>query len=119
MNLPPTIVPVLADEPFPVVRTMAGDQSDHPGSVHDKVIWDREYDAVQPLLDRPVLADKAYVRARVEGDLLFRPIKRNERRWYENPQQAKSYNRLHGRWRVLVEPAFARTDWLPSSKLSH
>jgi hypothetical protein len=55
-----------------------------------------------------VLADKAYVGARAEGDRLFRPVKRNETLWRDDPQQAKSYNRLHGRWRVLVEHAFAR-----------
>jgi hypothetical protein len=81
---------------------------DYPGSVHDKVIWDREYDAVQPHLDRPVLADKAYAGARVEGDMLFRPVKRNEKRWHDDPLHAKAYNSILGRWRVLVEHAFAR-----------
>ncbi len=90
------------------LRRLVSVSGDHPGSIHDKMIWNREFDAVQPHLDRPVLADKAYAGAKAEGDRLFRPLKRNEKRWRENPQQAKSYNRLHGRWRVLVEHAFAR-----------
>jgi hypothetical protein len=90
------------------LRRLVSVSGDHPGSVHDKVIWDREYDAVQPLLDRPVLADKAYAGARVEGDRLFRPVKRNETLWRENTHHAKDYNSILGRWRVLVEHAFAR-----------
>jgi hypothetical protein len=35
------------------LRRLVSVSGDHPGSVHDKVIWDREYDAVQSHLDRP------------------------------------------------------------------
>jgi hypothetical protein len=90
------------------LRRLVSVSGDHPGSVHDKVIWDREFDAIRPYLDRPVLADKAYAGVKAEGDMLLRPVKRNETLWRENPPNAKAYNRLLGRWRVLVEHAFAR-----------
>jgi hypothetical protein len=90
------------------LRRLVSVSGDHPGSVHDKVIWDREFDAIRPYLDRPVLADKAYAGARAEGDRLFRPVKRNEKRWRDDPLHAKDYNSILGRWRVLVEHAFAR-----------
>lgn len=50
----------------------------YPARMHDKVIWDRNSVQVPPLLDRPVLGDKAYAGAKLEGKGLIRPLKHNE-----------------------------------------
>src|SRR5690606_25746078 len=60
----------------------------YPGSVHDKVIWDETYQRSSKYV---VLADKAYAGAAGEWTCLFRPIKRNEGRWKDAPQQVEGW----------------------------
>lgn len=54
---------VLADEGLVIHHLSAA----WPARVHDKVIWDRTLEQLYPLLQRPVLADKAYAGAMLEG----------------------------------------------------
>lgn len=79
----------------------------YPARVHDKVIWDRNVAQVQPLLDRPVLGDKAYVGAKLEGKGLIRPLRRNEGAYKTQPEPAKAFNRALSRRRVRIEHVMA------------
>lgn len=80
----------------------------YPGSVHDKTVWDREFQRVRGVLTLPALGDKAYAGARGEGSVLFRPIRRNEVRWKQDRETCRLANRALSRSRVRVEHAFAR-----------
>ena len=80
----------------------------YPGAVHDKTVWNREIRRVHVRLTRPVLADKAYAGAVGEGDILFRPAKRNETAHREHRDSAKAANRMLSRIRVKIENVFAQ-----------
>jgi hypothetical protein len=60
------------------------------------------------LADKADKADKAYAEAAGEGTSLLRPVKRGERAYTENPEQAKAFNRGLSKIRVRVEHVFAR-----------
>lgn len=62
----------------------------YPGSVHDKTIWNGEFAALPT--DVTVLADKAYAGGAGEGQVLFRPVRRNEREWNVDHDTAKTFN---------------------------
>lgn len=79
----------------------------YPAKVHDKVIWDRSLSQVQPRLNRPVLADKGYVGAKLEGKGLIRPLRRNEWAYRSPPEEAKAFNREVCRHRVRIEHIMA------------
>ena len=82
------------------------DSRGYPGSIHDKTIWNDNFDMVQT--GSHVLADKAYAGADGEGKVLFRPVKRNERVWKDDPEGAKAANRALSKKRVKIEHLFAR-----------
>lgn len=79
----------------------------YPARVHDKLIWDRTINQVQPFLDRPVLGDKAYAGAKLEGEGLIRPLRRNEWAYRLQAAQAKAFNRELSRRRGRVEHVVA------------
>ena len=79
----------------------------NPGPVHDKTIWNREFDKVMPLLVSFILGDKAYAGAEGEGTVLFRPIKRNETAWWSDAEGCRTFNRILSRRRVRIEHVFA------------
>ncbi len=78
----------------------------YPGSVHDKTIWNKEVSNIPN--NAHVLADKAYAGADGENTILFRPIKRNEQRWKDDPEAAKAANRVLSKQRVKIEHVFAQ-----------
>ncbi|MDW9478852.1 transposase [Sinorhizobium meliloti] len=78
----------------------------YPGSVHDKTIWNGEFAALPK--DVTVLADKAYAGGAGEGEVLFRPVKRNEQAWKRDPGRAKSFNAALSKRRVRIEHLFAQ-----------
>ena len=80
----------------------------HPGSVHDKKIWNHEYKLLEHLFDKIVLGDKGYAGGTGENKVLFRPIKRNEIEYKNKTEEAKAFNRELSRWRVTVEHVFAQ-----------
>ncbi len=55
-----------------------------------------------------VLADKAYAGGTREGEVLLRPIRRNEREWKVNPAAAKTRNAALSKRRVRIEHVFAQ-----------
>ena len=79
----------------------------HPGAVHDKTIWNGEFEGIEPLLDRPILADKAYAGARGENSVIFRPVKRNEAAWRDAPEESRRFNHELSKRRVTIEHVFA------------
>jgi hypothetical protein len=98
-------VQVLADESGQVLDVSAA----HPGSVHDKTVWNREVPRLRHLLcDHVVLADKAYAGATGEHQYLFRPIKRGETLWQQNRVGSQSFNAHITKRRVRIEHLFAR-----------
>lgn len=97
-------VQVLSDEAGQVVDVSPA----YEGSVHDKTIWNKQVARVRPLLDRLVLADKAYAGATGESQHLLRPVKRGENAWKANPDKAKQFNRELSKRRVRIEHVFAR-----------
>jgi hypothetical protein len=78
----------------------------YAGGVHDKTIWNENVGCVPP--GSTVLADKAYAGAVGEGTTLFRPAKRNENAWRNDPAGAKEANRALSKKRVRIEHLFAR-----------
>lgn len=78
-----------------------------PARVHDKVIWDRTTDQDQPFLDRPVLADKAYAGAYLEGEGLVRPFRHHEREYRAQPETARVFNKELSRRRARIEHVMA------------
>lgn len=94
---------VLADEQRIIHHLSAA----YPARVHDKVIWERTARQVQPLLGRPVLADKAYAGVQLEGKGLIRPLRRNEWAYRLQPVQAKAFNRELSRHRARIEHVMA------------
>ena len=79
----------------------------YEGGVHDKTIWNKEYDSLKDLFTQIILADKGYAGTKGEYEKLFRPIKRNEIEYKANKEATKSYNRELSKKRVLVENCFA------------
>jgi len=80
----------------------------YPGAAHDKTIWNKEARRVLPRLRGKVLADKAYAGAIGEGEMLVRPVKRNETAWREDKDTAKAGNRALSKALVRIEHCFAR-----------
>ena len=80
----------------------------YAGAVHDKTIWNKEFDSLKHLLDRIVLADKGYAGGTGENKILFRPIKRNEVEYKTNKEATKAFNRGLSKERVKVENIFAQ-----------
>lgn len=77
------------------------------GAVHDKAIWDGEFERVRRRFDRPVLGDKAYAGGSGEGKVLFRPVKRNECAYKADVDGCTAANRQLSKVRVKVEHVFA------------
>jgi hypothetical protein len=78
----------------------------YPGSVHDKTIWNSEFGNLPH--GTTVLADKAYAGATGEGSVLFRPVRRNEQAWKNDPFAAKASNAVLSKRRVRIEHVFAQ-----------
>ena len=78
------------------------------GSVHDKRIWNEAYGATHATLKQVVLADKAYVGAKGEGELLLRPHRRSDAAYKTDKDSAKAFNRALSKIRVKVEHVFAQ-----------
>ena len=78
------------------------------GAVHDKTIWNKEYERLTKILNKPVLADKAYAGAKGENAILSRPIKRNEVAYKTDKEACKASNRELSKKRVKVEHVFAQ-----------
>ena len=78
------------------------------GSVHDKRIWNEAYGATHATLKQVVLADKAYVGAKGEGQLLLRPHRRSDAAYKADKDSAKTFNRALSKIRVKVEHVFAQ-----------
>lgn len=76
------------------------------GSVHDTRIWNEVFGATKP--DRLVLADKGYVGARGEDEVLLRPYKRSDVAYKADKERAKAFNRSLSKVRVTVEHVFAQ-----------
>lgn len=95
---------MVVDDRRRVVATSDG----YAGSIHDKQIWNREFASLKYLLDKPILGDKAYAGGIGEGQILFRPIKRNEMAYKSDVMSSKAFNKELSRWRVTVEHVFAQ-----------
>jgi hypothetical protein len=80
----------------------------YPASIHDKRIWNQEFPRVRLIARRPVLGDKAYAGGMGEEQMLFRPVKRGEKRWKQARETSQAFNRDLSRIRVRVEHVFAR-----------
>ena len=78
------------------------------GSVHDKRIWNEAYGATHATLKQVVLADKAYVGAKGEGQLLLRPHRHSDAAYKADKDSAKTFNRALSKIRVKVEHVFAQ-----------
>jgi hypothetical protein len=79
----------------------------YEGRVHDKSIWNQEFQTLKHLFEKLVLGDKAYAGGKGEDEILFRPIKRNELEYKQNKESSKAFNKELSRWRVTVEHVFA------------
>lgn len=78
------------------------------GSVHDKRIWNEAYGATKEAFSRVVLADKGYVGAKGEGEILLRPYRRSDAHYKVQKDDAKAFNRALSKIRVKVEHVFAQ-----------
>ena len=76
--------------------------------MHDKRIWNDAYGATKSTLKQIVLADKAYVGARGEGQILLRPHRRSDAAYKADKDSAKAFNRALSKIRVKVEHVFAQ-----------
>jgi len=65
----------------------------YDGAVHDKRIWNKEFNSIKHLFDRIVLAGKGYAGGTGENEILFRLIKRNELEYKNNKESSKDFNR--------------------------
>jgi hypothetical protein len=97
-------VQVVADDRSRIVDTSPA----WSGATHDKEIWNGEFGRVRASLDRPVLGDKAYAGGDGEGELLFRPVEKNERAYKADVDGCKAANRRLSKVRVTVEHVFAK-----------
>jgi hypothetical protein len=79
----------------------------YPGPVHDKTIWNSEYDRVASGLVCPTLGDRAYAGGTGKGLFLFRPLKRNETAWRRDAETCRTFNRLLSARRVRIEHMFS------------
>jgi len=78
----------------------------YAGSIHDKTIWNDESQHIRQ--NTRVLADKAYAGGTGEWQRLFRPIRKNEAKWKQDPVKAKAWNRELSKRRVKIEHVFAQ-----------
>ena len=81
----------------------------HPASIHDKKIFNMEYDKVKPKIDTTldILGDRAYVG--LSKEKVITPFKLNELRYKTDTQKAEYYNQQLSAKRVRIEHVFA---WL-------
>ena len=96
-------VQIITDDRRRIVAVSAA----YSGAVHDKTIWNKEFEGIEPLIDRPVLADKAYAGGKGENVVIFRPTKRNEVAYRTNMEECRRFNRELSRQRVTIEHVFA------------
>ena len=88
--------------------TLSSWRAERPAQIRNPAHRDKEFPRLRHRLSRPTLGDKAYAGGTGEGELLFRPIRRNEKAWKENNATSRSFNRHLSSIRVRVEHAFAR-----------
>jgi len=89
-------VQIITDDRRRIVAVSAG----YSGAVHDKTIWNKEFDGIEAMLDRPVQADKAYAGGKGENVVIFRPTKRNEVAYRANIEECRRFNRELSKRRV-------------------
>jgi len=78
----------------------------HPGSIHDKRIWNLEFPGIPR--HHAILADRAYAGATGDGSFLHRPVRKNETAYKADMPKAKEQNRRLSLKRVKIEHLFAR-----------